>query len=95
MIQEVHQSDHPVLSPEIRSRLAERAGRPRVTPRVVEILELVSQGLRDKEIAEAIGIIENTVYVHMKNIPAKLVPANAPPPSALPCTAGSSGWRNR
>ena len=27
-----------------------------MTPREVEVLELVSQGLRDKEIADAIGI---------------------------------------
>ena len=72
VIRDVHRSDQPVISTEIRARLAERAQRPRVTPREVEILELVSQGLRDKEIAEAIGISENTVYVHMKNILAKL-----------------------
>ena len=72
VIREVHRSDEPVLSPDIRARLDERAGRPRITPREVEILELISQGLRDKEIAEAVGISEKTVYVHVKNILAKL-----------------------
>jgi DNA-binding NarL/FixJ family response regulator len=72
VIREVHASSEPVLSREILARLDERAGRPRVTPREVEILELISQGLRDKEIAEAVGISENTVYVHVKNILAKL-----------------------
>ena len=67
----MHRSDQPVISAEIRARLAERAQRPRVTPREVEILELVAQGLRDKEIVEAIGISENTVYVHMQSILAK------------------------
>jgi DNA-binding NarL/FixJ family response regulator len=43
-----------------------------VTPREIEILELISQGLRDKEIGEAIGISEKTVHVHVKNILAKL-----------------------
>ena len=43
-----------------------------MTPREVEVLELISQGLRDKEIADAIGISEKTVYVHVKNILAKL-----------------------
>lgn len=72
MIRTVATSDNPIIGPEIQARLDERAGRPRVTPREVEILELVSQGLRDKEIAEAIGISEKTVYVHVKNILAKL-----------------------
>jgi RNA polymerase sigma factor (sigma-70 family) len=72
VIREVHRSQEPIISAEIQARLDERAGRPRVTPREVEILELISQGLRDKEIAEAIGISENTVYVHVKNILAKL-----------------------
>ena len=72
VIRAVHGSDTPVIEPDIQARLDERAGRPRVTPREVEILELVSQGLRDKEIAEAMGISENTVYVHVKNILAKL-----------------------
>ena len=72
VIRTVHGSETPVIGADIQARLDERAGRPRVTPREVEILELVSQGLRDKEIAEAIGISENTVYVHVKNILAKL-----------------------
>ena len=61
-----------MLSVEVQSRLAGREGRPQVTPREVEVLELISQGLRDKEIADAIGISEKTVYVHVKNILAKL-----------------------
>jgi len=72
VIREVHRSPDAVLSPEVRERLAERQGRPRVTEREVQILELISQGLRDKEIAEASGISEKTVYVHVKNILAKL-----------------------
>ena len=72
VIREVHRNQAPVISVEVRARLAEREGRPRVTQREVEILELISQGLRDKEIAEATGISEKTVYVHVKNILAKL-----------------------
>jgi DNA-binding NarL/FixJ family response regulator len=60
------------MGDDVRAQLDQRAARPRVTPREVEILELVSQGLRDREIAEAIGISEKTVHVHMKNILAKL-----------------------
>lgn len=72
VIREVHRNQAPVISVEVKARLAEREGRPRVTQREVEILELISQGLRDKEIAEATGISEKTVYVHVKNILAKL-----------------------
>jgi DNA-binding NarL/FixJ family response regulator len=72
VIREVHESKAPVINADVRARLHERAGRPRVTPREIEILELISQGLRDREIAEAIGISETTVHVHVKNILAKL-----------------------
>ncbi len=72
VIREVHGSTEPVISGEVKARLLERVGRPRVTEREVEILELISQGLRDREIAEATGISEKTVHVHVKNILAKL-----------------------
>jgi two-component system NarL family response regulator len=72
IIRDVYRSDEPILSPEVEARLSAREGRPQVTPREVEVLELISQGLRDKEIAEITGISEKTVYVHVKNILAKL-----------------------
>jgi DNA-binding NarL/FixJ family response regulator len=38
----------------------------------VQVLELVSQGMRNKEIAAALGISEETAQVHVKNILSKL-----------------------
>ncbi|MEO7997661.1 MAG: LuxR C-terminal-related transcriptional regulator, partial [Gemmatimonadaceae bacterium] len=38
----------------------------------IEILRLVSKGLRNKEIARVIGRADGTVKVHLKNILEKL-----------------------
>ena len=43
-----------------------------MTPRENEVIALVGRGMRNKEIAAALGISEQTVEVHMKNIFAKL-----------------------
>ena len=44
----------------------------RLTDREVEVLRLVTQGLRNKEIAARLGISENTAKFHLKNILEKL-----------------------
>lgn len=43
-----------------------------ITKREAEILELLAQGARDREIAEQLGIAENTVKKHVHNILRKL-----------------------
>lgn len=43
-----------------------------LTPREIEVIELVSQGLRSKEIALTIGINARTVDFHVRNIFVKL-----------------------
>jgi DNA-binding NarL/FixJ family response regulator len=43
-----------------------------LTPREVEVLELVTAGLRNKEIAARLGISENTAKYHLRNILEKL-----------------------
>ena len=70
VIREVHDGGRPV-TPNVRARLAERSEHETVTPRELEVLELVSQGLRNKEIAAVLGLSESTVQVHVKNILAK------------------------
>lgn len=47
-------------------------GPDRLTEREVEVLELVTAGLRNKEIAARLGISENTAKYHLRNILEKL-----------------------
>jgi DNA-binding NarL/FixJ family response regulator len=44
----------------------------RLTPRELEVLDLVTRGLRNKEIAARLGITENTAKFHLRNILEKL-----------------------
>ena len=60
------------LPADVEARLAERAGNAHLTPREVQVVELISQGMRNKEIAAALGISFETAQVHVKNILAKL-----------------------
>jgi DNA-binding NarL/FixJ family response regulator len=48
------------------------APRQPLTPRELEVLELVSQGLPSKLIAHALGVSESTVKYHLSSIYAKL-----------------------
>ncbi len=47
-------------------------GPDRLTERELEVLELVTAGLRNKEIASRLGIAENTAKFHLRNILEKL-----------------------
>jgi two-component system NarL family response regulator len=71
VVREVHAGRHS-LRPELEARLAERAAGPTLTPRELEVMELISAGLRNKEIAASLGISEETAQVHVKHILAKL-----------------------
>ncbi len=56
----------------VRQRLQERQSGKEVTPRELEILDLIVKGLRNREIAELLGLSEGTVRIHVSNILAKL-----------------------
>jgi DNA-binding NarL/FixJ family response regulator len=45
---------------------------PALTPRETEIVRLVAQGLRNKELAQRLSITEGTVKIHLHNIYDKL-----------------------
>ncbi len=47
---------------------SERKTRLDLTPREQEVLELVEQGLRNKDIAQELGIRPGTVKIHLKHI---------------------------
>jgi DNA-binding NarL/FixJ family response regulator len=71
VVREVHAGGNP-MDPDVRAQLDKRAAQPTLTPREVQVLQLVSQGKRNKEIAAILGLSEDTVPVHVKNIFAKL-----------------------
>lgn len=56
----------------IAAKLAEHMPRIPLTPREVEVLSLVANGLSNGEVAGRIGRTEGTVKVHLKNILHKL-----------------------
>ena len=70
-IREVH-AGRRVVAPEIQEALDERARRPTLTLREWQVLELVAEGMRNKEIAVALGISGDTVGMHVKNLYSKL-----------------------
>lgn len=72
VIREVHAGRQPAVSADIEARLAERAARPTLTPREIQVLELISQGMRNREIATALDVSEETIQVHIRNIFGKL-----------------------
>jgi two-component system NarL family response regulator len=71
VVRAVHAGERPVV-PQVQARLAERATMPTLTTREIEVLQLISQGLRNKEVGAMLGITEGTVQIHVKNIFAKL-----------------------
>jgi two-component system, NarL family, response regulator len=72
VIRDVHAGKQPEVSPEVKAQLAGRAARPALTPREVQVLELVRSGLRNREIGASLGISEETVQSHVKSILGKL-----------------------
>jgi DNA-binding NarL/FixJ family response regulator len=61
-----------VIPTAVAVRLAEFPERSDLTEREVEVLQLVARGLSNKEAAQAIGRMDETVKIHLKNIFAKL-----------------------
>ena len=71
VVREVHNGNSR-LPDDVQRILAGRSTQEALTGREAEVLELVAQGLRNKEIAEALGISQETAKVHVKNILNKL-----------------------
>jgi two-component system, NarL family, response regulator len=56
----------------VAAALAAQIPRPDLSAREVEVLELIVQGMANKQIAYALNIAEHTVKNHVKNILSKL-----------------------
>jgi DNA-binding NarL/FixJ family response regulator len=71
VIREVH-AGRRVVTSDIQQALDERARLPTLSVREWQVLELVAEGMRNKEIAAALGISGDTVGMHVKNLYTKL-----------------------
>jgi DNA-binding NarL/FixJ family response regulator len=70
IVREVYSGER-LLPSNVASRLA-ATSLPALTPRELEVLELMAKGMRNKEIGFVLGISNETIKVHVKNILAKL-----------------------
>jgi two-component system, NarL family, response regulator len=70
-IRQVHAGKRWIQS-SIQSLIADRADRPELTPRELEVLKLLVTGLTNREIASVLGNSENTIRNHTIHIFAKL-----------------------
>jgi DNA-binding NarL/FixJ family response regulator len=57
---------------EVATRLAEHFGEEDLTSREMDVLRLIRDGHRNKQIADELGIAETTVNFHIKNLVGKL-----------------------
>lgn len=64
------------LPPPLAARLAQREPQSGLTPRELEVLELVSKGLTNREVAHVLGCAERTAKWHLENVLHKLGVAN-------------------
>ena len=81
-VRQIH-AGHSLLSPVVASKLVsefaamskradDKAMRPSLTGRELEVLQLASDGLTNRQIGRRLGISENTVKNHIRNILEKL-----------------------
>jgi len=71
VIRSVHAGRRHVPA-EVAARLAEHLGEDDLTVRELEVLRLIRDGYRNKQIADQLAIAETTVNFHIKNLVAKL-----------------------
>lgn len=61
-----------LMPAEVSDRFGESIPRVALTPREVEVLQLIAQGMANKEIGQELGTAAGTVKMHVQNILAKL-----------------------
>jgi DNA-binding NarL/FixJ family response regulator len=57
---------------DVAARLAEHLGDDDLTRRELDVLQLICDGLRNKQIADRLGVSETTVNFHIRNLVDKL-----------------------
>jgi DNA-binding NarL/FixJ family response regulator len=60
------------LPPATAARLVEAMESERLTPRELDVLRLLAEGQRNREIGETLGLAEATVKIHVNNLLRKL-----------------------
>ena len=60
------------IPPEVAARIAEHLGEDDLTARELDVLRLIRDGYRNKQIADQLAIAETTVNFHIKNLVDKL-----------------------
>jgi DNA-binding NarL/FixJ family response regulator len=71
IIRSVHVGKRPIPAA-VATRLAEYLGDEGLTDRELEVLRLIQEGYRNKEMADRLNIAETTVNFHVKNLVSKL-----------------------
>lgn len=71
VVRDVYSGLRPI-SEDVRESLRLRALQPTLTSREVEVLALIARGMRNREAAAELGISDETVRVHVKNVFQKL-----------------------
>jgi DNA-binding NarL/FixJ family response regulator len=71
VIRSVH-AGHRHIPPNVAARLAEHLGDDDLTNLELEVLRLIRDGYRNKQIADELAIAETTVNFHIKNVVDKL-----------------------
>ena len=71
VVRSVH-AGRKYVPPEVAARLAEHLGEEDLTTRELEVLRLIRDGYRNKQIADQLSIAETTVNFHIKNLVDKL-----------------------
>jgi len=70
-IRAVHAGSH-FVQPEVATELGQRAADPSLTDREIQVLKLIANGCSNKIVADRLGISEDTVKGHVRNILVKL-----------------------
>jgi two-component system NarL family response regulator len=60
------------LPPKLAARLVARQNRPELSPREIEVLQLLVKGRSNKEIGSALFVCEDTVKAHFRTLFVKL-----------------------